>query len=70
MTGIVKPYQFPTEEAVFQRRVIMLRSVNRVPQWWLATYVGSMIALSIIGAVAFAWPAIVERVNSANERIV
>lgn len=60
-------YTFPTEEELFQRRVIMLRSANEVASWWIALHLTAIIALSIIGAVAFAWPDIVERVNSANQ---
>lgn len=63
-------YVFPPEEELFQRRVIELRSVNYVPRWWLYQYVAAMIALSVIGAVAFAWPEIVERVNDANQETV
>lgn len=62
-------YVFPTEEDLFQRRVIELRSVNYVPRWWLAAYVSAIIAGSIVGAVAIAWDDIVKRVNTQEEQV-
>jgi UDP-N-acetylmuramyl pentapeptide phosphotransferase/UDP-N-acetylglucosamine-1-phosphate transferase len=46
-------YRFPSEEELFQRRMIALRSANEIGKWWFALWFATILALGIVAAVAF-----------------
>lgn len=54
------------EDQLFTRPTIELRSQHEINTWIIAAWVATIIALGTVGAVAFAMPEIVNRVNVAE----
>jgi hypothetical protein len=55
------------EDFLFQRNVILLRTANPINRWWIALYFLTIIGFGTVGAVAFAMPDIIDRVNAQEE---